>query len=66
MAEVQAQLALSSPATWTRPKGKGSCGRDPAAGPGTCYHWWDGCPRPDQRGCYIAWLRAQRQETRNG
>ena len=20
------------------------CGRDYTAGPGTCWHWWDGCP----------------------
>ncbi len=43
---------------WHRPKGKAGCGRDPAAGPGTCFHWWEGCPKGEQRGCYLIWARA--------
>ncbi|MGX7926495.1 hypothetical protein ACWPMX_07965 [Tsuneonella sp. HG094] len=23
---------------------KSICSRDPALGPGSCWHWWDGCP----------------------
>lgn len=30
-----------------------------AAGPGTCYHWWEGCPKAEKRGCYQLWARAQ-------
>jgi len=55
----QRDLALPPPATWTRPKGKHTCGRDPAAGPGTCWHWWEGCPKAEFRGCYFLWLRHQ-------
>lgn len=61
MSDAQASLPLPPPATWSRPKGKHSSGRDPAAGPGTCYHWWDGCPRAAKRGCYLAWAREQRR-----
>lgn len=43
--------------TWVRPKGKKACGRDPAAGPGTCSFWWDGCPKAEERGCYNRWQR---------
>lgn len=53
------ELPLPAPAAWTRPKGKGACGRDPEAGPGTCWHWWDGCPRPERRGCYLLWRQTQ-------
>jgi hypothetical protein len=58
------QLSLfdSAPAsTWTRPEGKSACGRDPAAGPGSCHHWWDGCPKAEKRGCYLLWVRKQRE-----
>jgi len=41
--------------TWVRPKSKAACGRDPKAGPGTCWHWWEGCPKAEQRGCYLRW-----------
>lgn len=51
----QAQLPLPPPDTWTRPKGKGACTRNPAAGPGTCWHWWELCPRAEERGCYVLW-----------
>lgn len=58
MAE-QIELTLSQPGAWTPPKAKGKfgCGCDPAAGPGTCYHWWDGCPKAKKRGCYLLWRR---------
>ena len=39
-------------ATWTQLKAKGTCRRNPAAGPGTCGYWWDGCPKAEQRGCF--------------
>jgi hypothetical protein len=57
------QLALElSPATpWSRPKGKSTCGRDPDAGPGTCWHWWDGCPKAEKRGCYLLHMRKLRE-----
>lgn len=54
--ESQPMLPMPEPSNeWRRPTGKGGCGRDPNAGPGTCYHWYDGCPRPEARGCYILW-----------
>lgn len=55
MAGNQGQLELPTPTTWTPPKGKHACGRDPSKGPGTCWHWWDLCPRPEKRGCYELW-----------
>lgn len=44
---------------WQPAKGKAGCGRDPAAGPGTCWHWWEGCPNAAKRGCYQLWWRSQ-------
>jgi hypothetical protein len=37
------------------------CGRDPEAGPGTCWHWYDGCPAtiPD---CFQRHLRQWAEE----
>lgn len=63
----QMALALPTPTTWTRPKGKGksTCGRDPAAGPGTCWHWWGGCPQAERRGCYQLWYHRQHETTAN-
>lgn len=55
----QLNLALPKAEKWTPPKGKSACRRDPSAGPGTCYHWWEGCPKAEQRGCYFAWHREQ-------
>jgi len=26
-------------------------------GPGTCWHWWEGCKKAARRGCYFVWLR---------
>lgn len=62
MGEIQAFLPLPHPTSWSRPKGKHACGRDPAAGPGSCYHWWDGCPRAEKRGCYLHWQREQKRQ----
>jgi hypothetical protein len=48
---VSEQLGLFEVRTEpARPK-KRRCGRDPETGPGSCYHWWDSCPKsiPD---CY--------------
>lgn len=44
---------------WVQPKGRGGCKRDPAAGPGTCWYWWEGCPKAAQRGCYDLWRNNQ-------
>lgn len=44
--------------TWHRPKHRAGCGRDPAAGPGSCYFWYEGCPKAEHRGCYQLWARA--------
>lgn len=62
MTDTQASLPLPQPTSWSRPKGKHACGRDPAAGPGSCYHWWDGCPRAEKRGCYLHWRREQQRQ----
>lgn len=58
-AATQLSLALPEPAVWTPPAGKRACGRDPAMGPGTCWWWSEGCPRPEARGCHLAWQRRQ-------
>ena len=47
------------PLEWLAPTNKHACGRDPAAGPGTCWWWWSGCTLPAKRGCYIQWTRDQ-------
>lgn len=47
--------------TWTPIKGRDKCRRDPEAGPGTCYHWWDGCPDAEKRGCYFQWSEQHRK-----
>lgn len=52
------QLPLFAPEpqpTWRPPSGKHACGRDPNAGPGSCYYWWEGCPNAERRGCFIHW-----------
>lgn len=56
MANDQPQLELPAPSTWTRPKSKSMCGRDPKAGPGTCWFWWEGCPKAEKRNCYQRWF----------
>lgn len=45
--------------SWTPKPGRLTCGRDPEAGPGSCWHWWEGCPRAEQRGCHVLWLKRQ-------
>ena len=47
--------------TWHRPKKASGCRRDPDAGPGTCFHWWEGCPDGAKRGCYFLWAEAHRK-----
>lgn len=42
--------------TWSPPKAKGGCRRNPDAGEGTCFYWWEGCPKAEKRGCYQVWL----------
>lgn len=51
----QIELQLPQPATWTPPRGRHTCGRDPAAGPGSCFHWWGGCEKAEKLGCYLLW-----------
>lgn len=48
---------------WKRIEGKQHCSRDPNAGPGSCWHWWNSCPKAAQRNCYLLFLRKQ-AETR--
>ncbi|WP_292648352.1 hypothetical protein [Mesorhizobium sp.] len=66
MSMEQLSLTLPPAETWARPKGKHNCRRDPAAGPGSCWHWWEGCPKAEKRGCYQLWFHqhAAKQETR--
>lgn len=52
----QLSLAVETPQlTWTPPKTRNACTRDPAAGPGSCWYWWEGCPKAADRGCYRGW-----------
>jgi len=53
----QIALPIPEPEMWTRPKGKHACARNPEAGPGTCWHWWEGCPNAEKRGCYLLWAK---------
>ena len=48
-------LAPQPSSSWHRPKGKAACRRVPEAGPGSCWHWWEGCPEAEKRGCYQRW-----------
>ncbi len=43
---------------WRRPTASYGCGRDPGAGPGSCHYWWEGCPKPEKRSCYLAWVKS--------
>jgi hypothetical protein len=49
---------LNAPRTWRVPRSRGACGRDPGAGPGSCSHWWEGCPDAERRGCWQHWVRS--------
>jgi hypothetical protein len=57
MSTAQLKLDLPPVESWSPPKGKHNCGRDTAAGPGSCWYWWEGCPKAEKRGCYFHWLR---------
>lgn len=46
------------------PPKRGACGRNPKAGAGTCYHWWDGCPNRVSN-CYMRWLEANYQAAKD-
>ena len=51
---------LTPAPVWRPPeKGRRICGRDPAAGPGTCWLWWEGCPKGAERGCYQIWAKSE-------
>jgi hypothetical protein len=61
--EPQGTLPIETPQrTWAPPVGKNKCSRDPAAGPGSCWYWWEMCPKAEQRGCYLRWLKQQPHE----
>ena len=60
MAEQPDLLGPTVPTGFTPsppPPRNGACGRNPKAGPGTCNHWWDGCPARVSN-CYQRWLAA--------
>jgi hypothetical protein len=57
---MMAQLFEDPPQRWVAPKRKGGCRRDLHAGPGSCWHWWDGCPRAEERGCFMSWIRSMK------
>lgn len=40
---------------WRQPPAKGGCRRNPLAGPGTCWYWWEGCPEGEKRDCSNLW-----------
>lgn len=63
MASDQHELALpvAAPESWTRPKSKFMCRRDPSAGPGTCWYWWEGCPKAEKRNCYQRWFHERQR-----
>lgn len=44
---------------WSPPKGRDRCRRDPDAGPGTCWFWWEGCPDGEKRGCFQMFAAAK-------
>lgn len=59
MTDSAPSLPLEDPVqtTWRRPTKRGSCGRNPQLGPGSCTYWWEGCPRAEARGCHALWRR---------
>lgn len=58
MAEDQLALALTP--AWTRSgTGRKFCSRNPDAGPGSCWLWWEGCPKAEKAGCYQLWFHQQ-------
>jgi hypothetical protein len=57
---TQLPLTLPPAEAWTRPRHRQACTRDPNLGPGSCWHWWDGCPNAARRGCYLLHMRMQK------
>lgn len=51
---------------WSPPNAKRACARDPKAGPGSCGHWWEGCPKAEERGCFLAHMKAWAAGPRRG
>jgi hypothetical protein len=51
---------MSAPAA--RPKRRRECTRDPAAGPGTCWWWWEGCPDAERRTCFVLSMNTLRRD----
>ena len=45
--------------TWQPSTGRLTCGRDPNAGAASCWHWWEGCPKAEKRGCYVHWIKTR-------
>jgi hypothetical protein len=62
MSITQTQLFPDDPDVWKPGTGKRACGRNPDAGPGTCWLWWDGCAGAEKAGCYQAWARQKHAE----
>lgn len=56
---AEPQLFEDPPQPWVRPTSKFKCRRDPDAGPGTCWYWYEGCPNAEKRNCYSLWLKGQ-------
>ena len=53
---AQLVLMLQADDQWRRRKH--GCTRDPKAGPGSCWFWWESCPDKTPN-CYRRWERAQ-------
>lgn len=51
--------------SWVAPKHRGRCTRDLTLGPGSCFYWWENCPRGEWRGCYALWAKARNEEMRD-
>lgn len=56
----QPELFNPPPQPW-KPAAKNGCTRDPAAGPGTCWYWWEGCPNAARKGCHLLHLKGERE-----
>lgn len=41
------------------------CSRDLSAGPGSCWHWWESCPK-STRHCFIRFIRQRTGQQHGG
>lgn len=62
---AQLTLTFSEPETWKPGTKKHQCRRQLNAGPGSCWHWWEGCPNSEERGCYFVYLRKKADKATN-